>query len=140
MVAILILLLAVMGIWAIAWSMDSYANAQQAQATIEAARAAQTANFTSALMTVLLILLFVAVIGAGALFYLRWKKRKDRQDAQSYQPRISEIPQERLPSGSMDQLVQLATLKILQDILNQNHTPKLSAPQDEEKPQISNWW
>ena len=133
MIAVLIILLAVMGIWAVAWSMDSYASAQQAQATIEAARAAQTANITSTLMLVFGMLVFLAVVAIAGWLYWRWKQKQAAQEEmQVYTPRVrSPKIAGQLPGMDMDQLVQLATLKLLNDMLGQNqNAPKLQAPSD----------
>jgi len=133
MIVVLIILLLVMGIWAVAWSMDSYASAQQAQATIEAARSAQAANLSSVLVMVFGILIFLAIVGAAGWFFWRWKQKQGSQEEQQpYMPQTRAPKMAgQLPSGDVNQLMQLMMLKMLNDMLGQNqNAPKLQAPSD----------
>lgn len=136
MVAALIVLLVVMGIWAIAWSMDSYASAQQAQATIEAAQAAQAAHLTAVLMLVLLILVFVAAVIGVTLFYLRWRRKKLAEEEEQAGLMVrTAVPSRgasaQLPGTSTSDLVQLMTLKILSDFMNKQDQPRIDPPRDD---------
>lgn len=131
MVAVLVILLVVLGIWAIAWSMDSYASAQQAQATIEAARAARAASFTSTLL--LLFLLLIGIVTISAVVWYAWQKRKQKlaeEDvSQIVLPHTSpQKPAQGLPGGSLEQLTQLMMLKMLSDMMkNERPSPPHSA-------------
>jgi len=135
MIVILIMLLVVMGIWAIAWSMDSYASAQQAQATIEVARSAQAANLTSVLMVVFGLLVFLTIMAIAGWVFWRWKQKQGaKEEMQVYTPRLHRPKMAgQLPSGDVNQLVQLMTLKMLNDMMQQSQSaPMLNAPKETE--------
>lgn len=78
---VVIALIVVVVIFGISSGMQSYATAQQAQATIETARAAQMATFGNLLM-ILSILIVVLIVG-GVLVYAMIRRVKQMEISKS---------------------------------------------------------
>jgi heme/copper-type cytochrome/quinol oxidase subunit 2 len=107
-----VILLLVVVIFGVASTMQSYASAQQAQATIEVAQAAQVNAWGN-----LLVILALVVVLVSALALIGWVMyRRSAVSAQrKYQRALTEPVPTALPV-SIETLIQLETLRLIQSM------------------------
>ena len=125
-VVIGLLLLAVI-VLGLSSGMQSYATAQQAQAQIETARAAQisaTGNVISIFITLVVVIVIIALL-AAVLFYFYKKNMQPR--ASIPQPRRSSaaIHAEPDPQLNMERVSKMLELRVMMSLLD-----KLDGPRD----------
>jgi len=133
-------LLIVIVIFGVSSGMQSYATAQQAQATIEVAQVAQVnawGNLVTILTLTLVILAALAlIVFALYWFFLRMKIQKNvRTSVKQFQPESDHTPVFG-PSQMIGQLVQLETLRMLKSLnassTNTQANKQLSVPREED--------
>jgi len=116
LVAILLLIVIIFGVSS---GMQSYATAQQAQATIEVAQLGQInawGNLVTILTVVLAFVVFVALV--AAVLWMMYKRSSQRSVvshqrlAASDQPRVAAPT----PAPSLETLIQLETLRMLRSM------------------------
>jgi hypothetical protein len=138
----LIVVLLVVAIFGVASISQSHAAAQQAQAAIEASRAAQLASATNLALTVLVILLLIG-LGLALAYIVRGKRQETASGPWQpgpngrWQPRGLNAPQ-----NLNDMLPVMLTMAMFQ-MLQQNrafpaHPNQPTLPLDEEAD--SDWW
>lgn len=132
---VIILLVIVVVLFGVQSSMQSYAVAQQAQAQIETAQAAQVASWGN-LITILAIVLFVflIVIFLAGVLWVSYKRNQQR--AMVSQPRPQMVAQDGQPQLSVNDLMMLIALKTLQDMNapTQNYLPAPGEEQPTDEP------
>ncbi len=115
LIAILLIVILVFGIAA---SMQSYATAQQAQAQIEVAKAAQVNAWGNLIVILVLALVILAALAMILWVLYRWSTVRHQQ----YMARLRQASPHSIaaPGGQqlspIDQLVELEKLRILRDL------------------------
>lgn len=135
-VIVILALIVIAGLaWSFASTSASYAAAKQAQAAIEAARAAQIAaagqTVSSAGLTAALVFLIVLnLILISVIAYIVWRQRRGGQ----VQPRplIREVERPQISGGTLDQLIQLQALAMLQEQMRRHLPVPLEQAREEE--------
>ncbi len=115
LIAVLLLIVIIFGVSS---GLQSYATAQQAQATIEVARVGQInaqANLVTIVTMVFVIVASMALI-AVALWVL-YRRSSKRAGTSLSKPLQASVPQERDP---LDQLLELEKLRLLRDLQGSN--------------------
>jgi len=137
LVAILVLVVVIFGVSSTA---QSYATAQQAQAQIETARAAQlasTGNLVTILTTALVIVAVLVLIAFGLWILYKRSMKSQQRSAFSGQHSVHGQLDDASPMPALKTLIQLETLKALR-AMNAPFTPALpdgrSVQQDHEQP------
>ncbi len=129
LVAILLIIVVIFGITS---GMQSYATAQQAQAQIETAQAAQVASWGN-LMTILMIMLIVlaVLVLIAAVLWLVYRNLVRRSTSARTSRSTNEITSAPQPQFTLNDLIQLEMLRTLKSI---NGSPKtlLDAPSEEQ--------
>ncbi len=158
MTALVVLTLILVGVLGIAWAISStsqaWASARQAQAAIEAGRAAHAASLGNLVAIIVIALLVIVLLGVLAwALYLRWKlqnpPRRWQPGPNAQWGKVKTLdgsPQSALPPSAsvLDALVQLETLKVLSQY-SQGHqytpAPGGGAVAEENLPQLesSSW-
>jgi heme/copper-type cytochrome/quinol oxidase subunit 2 len=115
--ALILLLLLVIVLWAAVEISQSYAAAQQAKAAVEAAQAAQIASTVNLALIALIALLLLAVIVLAWLLIQARRapaasSRHTERAVSTYAPRAA-LP----PADPTAQLTQLVALKMLEEML-----------------------
>lgn len=125
----IIIILAIIGliVFGVTASMDSYATAQQAQATIQVAQVAQVNAWGNLVVILLLALVIVCVLALAVWMVLKnsTKAAKGQMLQTQHQPREDAAM---LPQGGIEMLIQLKMLEALERM-----TPPAQRPQLEEQ-------
>ncbi len=148
LLAIVILLVSLVVVFSIGQISDNYADARQAQAAIEAARAAQIASAGQATTSFMLsglavVLAFLVALLLTAVLWLAVRLNRAQQTAQPAgrwlsgpNARWGRTDQQRLPSSGMDRALRLAEMQLLNRLINdQRNTPtlaELTTPGDDD--------
>ncbi|NPV86319.1 MAG: hypothetical protein HPY45_09965 [Anaerolineae bacterium] len=136
-VIVILALIVIAGLaWSFASTSASYAAAKQAQAAIEAARAAQIAaagqTVSSAGLTAALVFLIVLnLILLAVIAYIVWRQRSGAH-AQS-RPLIREVERPQMSGGTLEQLLQLQAMAMLQEQMRRHLPAPLGPARDEEE-------
>lgn len=131
MYVLVVILLIVVVIFGVSSGMQSYATAQQAQAQIETAQAAQVASWGNliTIFTIMLVVLFVVVVIAAILWMIF---QRSLHRTASRQPNTQALPREDRPQLTVNDLVQLEVLRTLKEMRGSSPSNLLSAPREEE--------
>ena len=126
------IILAIIGliVFGVTGSMDSYATAQQAQATIEVAQVAQVNAWGNLVVILLLALVIVCVLALVVWMVVR-RSVLSHQPSAGSRPRSAISPREdtaMLPTASVEMLMQLKVLEMLERM-----SPPAQRPQIEEQ-------
>lgn len=129
LVAILVFVVLVM---AISSGMDSYATAQQAQATIEVAQVAQLNAWGNLVTIGILALVIIAALALIVIVLVIAYKRKGSRSYSRSSSTRGEVQQPRLAISDLIQLEMLRTLKSM-------NTNTLTLPEEQSEEQLLDW-
>lgn len=133
-VAVLLIIVILFGVTS---GMQSYATAQQAQATQEVAKVAQInawGNLVTILTVVLTFVVFVALIAVAAWLALRWLKVKGQRSNNGYIQSTPRVTQREAPQFGMNDLIQLEMLKVLRSMNPTSPPTPLLQERGEQEP------
>lgn len=134
---IVIILAVVLVVWGVATGMGNYASAAQAQAAIEASRAAQAASFGTIVLTGLVTVLIIVVIALLAYIVVGPKLRRlARRGQRPGFGGFSPYGQPRM--GGVDPQTMIAMLQMYQMLQAQQRRalPRAQAPERYQYPQL----
>jgi Na+/H+ antiporter NhaC len=137
-VAFVIVLLLIIIIFGVDSMMQSYASAQQAQAVIETAKAAQVSawgNVVSILALIGFIVILLALV-AAALWWLG-KRKNIRTEASESKPRVGATPT--MPVFDVNALIQLEMIRTLQSLHAPTERKYLLTDEPMSLPEIPEW-
>lgn len=121
--ALVVILVIVVLVFGVSSGMQSYATAQQAQATIETAKAAQVSAWGNLVVILVLALLIVTVLVVAV--WMVYRRQRSMTGGQRTLPRVVQAPAIVPPASpaSLELLIQLETLKALRTMNGTAHIP-----------------
>ena len=136
MVIFVIVLLVIVVIFGVASGMQSYASAQQAQAVIETAKAAQVSAWGN-LINILALLGFIVIVMALIVAALWWlKKNKPGREVSVSNPRREQLPSATMPAFDINALIQLEMLRTLRGLNAPAQTTRLLTDEQGNEPDV----
>jgi flagellar basal body-associated protein FliL len=137
MVIFVIALLLIVVIFGVSSGMQSYASAQQAQAVIETAKAAQVSAWGN-LINILALLGFVIIVLAVVAGMLWWNsKRNGSRQVSESRPRVQ--TQSQTAAIDVNALIQLEMIRALRSLSPTQSTPLLTDREQDEPQSLAEY-